>query len=99
MAEQSYIYQDLDGTPLYRVVRPNGPKRFRFERYSDGEWKNGLRGVEKVLYNLPAVADAALHHKVQARITTRAACGSAPLVKKGKIQGPKAASRTPIAPM
>lgn len=59
----SYVYRDENGERLFRVVRGNG-KRFHQERFEDGEWKPGIKGVQRVLYNMPAVVDAATHDKV-----------------------------------
>src|SRR5437588_1933154 len=58
-----YIYRDENGEQLFRVVRGKG-KRFFQERFEDGGWKRGVQGVQRVLYNMPAVMDAATHRKV-----------------------------------
>lgn len=59
-----YIYRDENGELLFRVVRGRG-KRFYQERFEDGGWKKGLaRNTQRVLYNMPAVMDAATHRKV-----------------------------------
>lgn len=59
----SYIYRDENGERLFRVVRGKN-KRFHQERYENGQWKLGIRGVPRTLYNMPAVADAVTNHKV-----------------------------------
>ncbi len=53
-----YSYQDSTGAPIYRKVRRSG-KSFRWEMLgSDGKWTPGLKGVTRVLYNLPDVISA-----------------------------------------
>lgn len=56
----TYDYTDADGTLKYQVVRKE-PKAF-LQRQPDpnkpGEWLYKLNGVERVLYNLPAVMSA-----------------------------------------
>ena len=57
-----YIYQEIDGTPRYRVLRFE-PKDFA-QQPSDGEggWRSGsgcMQGVELLLYRLPRVVVAA----------------------------------------
>ena len=48
-----WVYTDKDGNPLYKKVRHNGDKRqTRQYHLADGEWKMGLKGVVKTLYNL-----------------------------------------------
>ena len=62
-----YVYLDATGNPLYRVIRkplPDGDKTFRQDRYQNGDWLPGLTfddksTVERVLYNLPEVREAA----------------------------------------
>src|ERR1043165_199279 len=53
----TYEYTDETGNPLYRVVRVS-PKGFYQQHFKDGQWVNGLNGVEKVPYNLPNVIKA-----------------------------------------
>src|SRR5262249_29880806 len=55
----TYDYCQADGRLLYQVVRYE-PKEFR-QRRPDGRggWIWNLQGVERVLYNLPAIAPAA----------------------------------------
>jgi hypothetical protein len=48
----TYVYKDVSGDPLYRVLRLS-PKGFFQERFEDGEWKPGMRDVTRVLYHLP----------------------------------------------
>ena len=54
----TYDYTDPDGKLLYQVVRYY-PKSFS-QRQPDGKggWVHNLKGVEQVLYNLPALASA-----------------------------------------
>lgn len=49
-----YIYEDLEGRPLYRKVRASN-KTFWQETYVKGKWIKGLNGVENVLYDLPSL--------------------------------------------
>jgi AAA domain len=58
---KTYVYTNAKGDPLFRVVRKAG-KKFHQERYVGGKWIAGRGEVEPVLYNLPAVADAAERH-------------------------------------
>lgn len=57
--DQYYDYTDERGRPLYRVVRFK-PKAFTQERYekSEGRYVPGLGDVQRVLYNLRALAQA-----------------------------------------
>lgn len=52
-----YIYTDEKGSSLYRKIRiQNGKeKSFYSERFENGKWISGTKGVRKVLYNLPSV--------------------------------------------
>jgi hypothetical protein len=59
----TYVYVDANSDPLFRVVKRAG-KKFHQERYEDGRWIRGLGDTPRVLYNLPAVMDAAEHNKV-----------------------------------
>jgi len=52
-----YIYHDPDGKPLHKVARTEG-KDFYQSKYSDGQWINGIKGIELVPYNLPEVIRA-----------------------------------------
>ena len=55
-----YSYTDETGTVVCQAVRIN-PKRGFYMRRPDGQanrWVKGLDGVERVLYNLPAVVKA-----------------------------------------
>lgn len=54
----TYNYVDLNGEILYRVARYQ-PKDFRPQHLAGSSWTNGYpKGVDRVLYNLPAVAAA-----------------------------------------
>lgn len=52
-----YSYKDELGTELYQVVRLE-PKDFRQRRAVDGKWVWNMQGVNRVLYNLPAILKA-----------------------------------------
>src|SRR5689334_8366983 len=54
----TYLYRDATGTPLYQVLRYE-PKSFR-QRRPDGAggWISNLKGVKRVLYQLPEVTAA-----------------------------------------
>jgi len=49
-----YIYMDAEGNPLHSAVRTD-PKGFYQEKFKDGRWINGLKGVRTVLYRLSQV--------------------------------------------
>lgn len=49
-----YSYRDGLGQELYQVVRMK-PKNFRQRHLVDGKWVWNMQGVERVLYNLPAI--------------------------------------------
>lgn len=55
-----YIYTDKKGIPLYRQTRiQNGKeKTFRSSKFVNNKWVNGLKDVDRVLYNLPSVIKA-----------------------------------------
>ena len=64
-----YVYDDLDGNPRHRVERKDadfiveGEKKLRKEIFQQspdghGRWRNTLKGVERVLYNLKGVTNA-----------------------------------------
>jgi len=53
----TFTYTDAKGKPLYRLKK-SPPKQFYFERYAQGQWLPGLNGVNRTLYNLPALLDA-----------------------------------------
>ncbi|MCG7851880.1 MAG: AAA family ATPase [Methanosarcinaceae archaeon] len=53
----TFTYTDAKGNPLYRLKK-SPPKQFYFERYAQGQWLPGLNGVNRTLYNLPALLDA-----------------------------------------
>lgn len=56
-AAVTFIYTNSNGDPIYRLKK-YFPKKFYFERYSQDRWLPGLEGVERTLYNLPALLDA-----------------------------------------
>lgn len=53
-----YVYTDRNNNPLYRQVRKNGEKDFCLQRYENGKWVNGMKDIDRVLYNLPNVITA-----------------------------------------
>jgi hypothetical protein len=53
----TFTYTDAKGKPLYRLKK-SPPKQFYLERYAQGQWLPGLNGVNRTLYNLPALLDA-----------------------------------------
>ncbi|BDC48738.1 hypothetical protein F183_A10540 [Bryobacterales bacterium F-183] len=57
--ERAYDYRTADGTLAFQVVRKRNPKGF-FQRRPGpaGEWIADLKGVERVLYNRPALTHA-----------------------------------------
>lgn len=55
--EATYDYTDASGALLYQVVRKYG-KKFTQRRPEGGAWVWGLKGVEWVPFNLPAVITA-----------------------------------------
>lgn len=57
-ADTYYLYTDKEGVPLYRVVR-TPDKEFFQQRYTPEGWQWGVRGVQRVLYRLPDLANAA----------------------------------------
>jgi|APGre2960657373_1045057.scaffolds.fasta_scaffold01614_4 hypothetical protein len=63
----TYNYRDRDGTLLFqkqRFVDEDGKKTFRQRRpTSSGEWSYKLGETPRVLYNLPAVANAVTHNE------------------------------------
>lgn len=53
--EAEYVYFDEEGVPLFRILRHH-PKTFHAERVSpDGSFSKEMKGVRKVLFNLPLV--------------------------------------------
>ena len=52
-----YVYTDTNGKPLHRTNRTE-PKDFYQQRYDNGKWVSGLKGIEPVLYRLPEIASA-----------------------------------------
>jgi len=55
--ETTYDYTDKEGNNLYRKVRKSG-KNFFWWRYDKTRdcWVPGIRGIQRVLYNLPGLA-------------------------------------------
>jgi len=49
-----YVYNDPDGKPKHRVTRTES-KDFYQNKYSNGQWVKGIKGIELFLYNLPEV--------------------------------------------
>lgn len=49
----SYVYQDAEGHPLYRVVRSDSGKTFYQQHWTGSGWAKGLNGTQPVPYNLP----------------------------------------------
>ena len=61
----TYLYEDQNGLPLYRVVR-TPDKKFWQQRLdlASGEWVNGLGGLDRTLYRLPEVVAGIAERKV-----------------------------------
>jgi 5S rRNA maturation endonuclease (ribonuclease M5) len=61
----TYLYEDQNGLPLYRVVR-TPDKKFWQQRLdmASGEWVNGLGGLDRTLYRLPEVVAGINERKV-----------------------------------
>ena len=61
----TYLYEDQNGLPLYRVVR-TPDKKFWQQRLdmATGEWVNGLGGIDRTLYRLPEVVAGITDRKV-----------------------------------
>ncbi|SHF84807.1 Primase C terminal 1 (PriCT-1) [Caldanaerobius fijiensis DSM 17918] len=55
-----YTYTNVDGTPLFRILRYDRPegKTFQTEHFDGKTWQKGLNGTAKVLYNLPRLKEA-----------------------------------------
>jgi hypothetical protein len=60
-----YVYTDETGNPVHKTVRykvcdDNGQesKSFFLKKFINGEWQSGLKDIERVPYNLPAVLKA-----------------------------------------
>lgn len=49
-----YPYRNAFGQEVYQVVRMN-PKDFRQRHQENGKWVWNMKGVERVLYNLPSI--------------------------------------------
>ena len=60
----TYDYKDKEGNLLYQVVRFK-PKTFRQRRPAGpNNWNWGLGDVERILYNLPAILEAAKNNEL-----------------------------------
>ncbi len=53
----AYIYTDLQGNPLRRVIRYE-PKTFRQQHFKNDKWVWGRGNTEDVLYNQPEIVQA-----------------------------------------
>jgi len=55
----TYLYQNADGTPRYRVIR-TPDKKFWQQAFNPetGEWENGIAGIERTLYRHPELIEA-----------------------------------------
>jgi len=59
--EEIYVYKSLEGKPVVRLKKirlPDGNKRIWQERYENGCWVKGTRGIEVPLYRLPEIKQA-----------------------------------------
>lgn len=58
--ETEYVYTDEKSNPLYKQIRVQDgeEKTFYSMKYANREWKRGLDGVKRVLYNLPSIIKA-----------------------------------------
>ncbi len=60
MTTRNHIYHTADGLPHMRmkiVQHVPGKMRYTAFRRKDGDWKPGVRGLTRYLYNLPAVIE------------------------------------------
>lgn len=57
--DQTYVYTDTAGNPIYRARRyySQGSRKFAQERFKDGQWATGVKGIEPLPYNLKHLAD------------------------------------------
>ena len=82
IVESEHVYHDAQRKPLYKIVRHSD--RASQRRYVVGKWRNGIQGVARPLYNLPAIADADLvivtEGEKKADILTYGASPFSPLV-------------------
>lgn len=80
-----YTYTDKEENPLYRINRyyKDGKKGFYGERFENGKWVKGLKGVEKVLYKLPLVIEAV--KKAEKIYIVEGEKDVETLIKKGKV--------------
>lgn len=54
---ETYDYYDESGKPIYQVVRYE-PKTFRIRHKKNNKYEWGMKGLRKVLYNLPGILKA-----------------------------------------
>lgn len=47
-----YIYKDEEGKPLYQKIKFDS-NTYRVERWEDDQWKAGLNGTRRALFNMP----------------------------------------------
>lgn len=83
--DKIYIYTDKNGNPLYQQIRyyKDENKNFYSKRFENGEWKNGLKNVERVLYKLPDVVNGV--SKAQNIYFVEGEKDVETLIQKGKI--------------
>ena len=55
--EITYDYLDANGKPIFQVVRFN-PKGFSQRHMENGKWVWNLKGIRRVIYNLPDIIKA-----------------------------------------
>jgi 5S rRNA maturation endonuclease (ribonuclease M5) len=56
---KTYSYRDEDGAELFQVFRFEEEKREKtFRQGINGDWKAGIKGIRRVLYRLPEIANA-----------------------------------------
>jgi hypothetical protein len=54
----TYVYENAERAPLFRVVRTAGKDFYQQHRDSAGEWQNGRNGVAPTLYRLPQLTES-----------------------------------------
>jgi len=55
----TYLYQNADGTPRYRVIRTPDKRFWQQHPHPDtGEWVNGITGIQRTLYRHPELNQA-----------------------------------------
>lgn len=57
---ESYSYRDETGAERYRVIRYEGKTFRQAHKDGDGRWVWGMKGVRRLLYNLPEVMNSDL---------------------------------------